>query len=103
MLDTIPANIRNSETELIIEWKDGKECTYNLLMLRKKCPCAICRGGHGVTTVRTTDHITNIRLAAWKRVGRYALGITWSDGHDAGIFTYDELRGSCNEGRDYDA
>jgi DUF971 family protein len=25
-------------------------------------------------------------------VGRYALGITWSDGHSTGIFSYDYLR-----------
>jgi DUF971 family protein len=28
----------------------------------------------------------------WKRVGRYALQIQWSDGHDTGIYTYERLR-----------
>lgn len=26
------------------------------------------------------------------RVGRYAVQIVWSDGHDSGIYTYDYLR-----------
>ncbi len=104
MLDTIPDQISYTETELAIQWKDGKECRFNLLMLRKRCPCAQCRGGHGVDdSHRTTGGIQDIRLVSWKKVGRYAVQLNWSDGHDLGIFTYDELRASCDDGRDYDA
>lgn len=102
MIETIPARIDNNDSELIIEWKDGKLCHYNLLMLRKNCPCAQCRGGHGAVVKRTTDNIKEISMLLWRRVGRYAVAITWSDGHDLGIYTYDELRASCDENRSYD-
>ncbi len=101
MLDTIPDNIEYDQADLRITWKDGHTCSYELLNLRKNCPCAQCRGGHDAGAVRTTGGITDIRLVSWKKVGRYALGITWSDGHDTGIFTYDVLRQCCDDGVPY--
>ena len=35
---------------------------------------------------------TKIRLEA---VGSYALRITWDDGHDAGIYSWERLRSIC--------
>ena len=95
MLDRIPDDIRYDDTHLHIRWKDGRDCSYELLPLRKECPCASCRGGHGVTVQRTTDAISTIRMVSWKKVGRYALQFTWSDNHDLGIYTYDWLRERC--------
>ncbi len=103
MLHTIPAEIRYDESALTIEWKDGVSCAYDLLSLRRNCPCAQCRGGHDADAVRTTGHIANIRLVSWKKVGRYALQLTWSDNHDTGIYTYDSLREACDRGEEYRA
>jgi DUF971 family protein len=36
-------------------------------------------------------------------VGRYAVSIEWSDGHDDGIYSYETLRGLCPCGRCRDA
>ncbi len=101
MLNTIPDEITYDQENLTIRWKDQHTCAYNLLNLRKNCPCAQCRGGHGPVADRQTGHITEIRLISWKKVGRYALGITWSDNHDTGIFTYDALREACDAGVEY--
>lgn len=101
MLNTIPDEITFNQTALTIRWKDGKTCEYPLLPLRKGCPCANCRGGHEITARRTTDHIKEIQLVSWKKVGRYAIQITWSDNHDLGIYTYDHLREACDRGTDY--
>jgi DUF971 family protein len=92
MLSTFPAEIIPSETELVILWKDGFKSTFSLLDLRKKCPCATCRGGHGGKVGAATGHIQSIQLVSWKKVGRYALNFIWSDNHDTGIYTYDNLR-----------
>lgn len=102
MLATIPEAISQEHGELVIQWKDGRVCRYGLLSLRKQCPCANCRGGHSVDSVRTTDHITEIALVSWKKVGRYALSFTWSDHHDTGIYTYDRLRAACESNGDYE-
>jgi DUF971 family protein len=98
MLDTIPSKIEYDDNNLTIVWKDGHNSTYSLLDLRKKCPCATCRGGHGGKVGAATGHIEKISLNSWKKVGRYALNITWSDFHDTGIYTYDHLR-SYSEGK----
>ena len=87
--------LEHDDTHMRITWNDGKVCSYDLLELRKDCPCANCRGGHGTHTTRTTDNIQTIRLLGWKTVGRYALQFTWSDGHDLGMYTMDNLRERC--------
>ena len=102
MLATIPEAVSQEGGELVVLWKDGRACRYNLLMLRKQCPCANCRGGHSVDSVRTTEGITDIRLVSWKKVGRYALALTWSDSHDLGIYTYDRLRACCESNGSYE-
>ena len=101
MLKTIPQEISNDSEFLTIIWKDGKECKYNLLQLRKDCPCATCRGGHGPVDVRQTGHITEIKLLSWEKVGRYGLKITWSDFHSDGIYTLDGLRFACDNETTY--
>lgn len=98
MLNTIPDTIEVTEEELQITWKDGFLSKFPLLDLRKKCPCATCRGGHGGQVGATTGHITEISLISWRKIGRYALEITWSDNHDTGIYTYDNLR-AYSEGK----
>ncbi len=98
MKDTIPDQISYDDTSLTILWKDGFTSKFDLLDLRKKCPCASCRGGHGGTVGAATGHIASISLVSWKKVGRYALNLTWNDFHDSGIFTYDNLR-AYSEGK----
>lgn len=100
MLKRIPQEITNDDENMHIKWKDGKECEYNLLMLRKNCPCATCRGGHGPVNRQTGD-IKEIKLLSWEKVGRYAIQITWSDFHKDGMYTYEILRDSCDKGIDY--
>ncbi|HMV41498.1 MAG TPA: DUF971 domain-containing protein [Leptospiraceae bacterium] len=92
MLATFPQDIQTSDDTLTITWKDGFVSHYNLLDLRKKCPCAVCCGGHGGTIGAATGHINEIKLISWRKVGRYALNFTWSDHHDSGIYSYDNLR-----------
>lgn len=98
MKDTIPDQISYDEKELKIRWKDGFLSVFSLLELRRKCPCATCRGGHGGKVGAATGHIQSISLVSWKKVGRYALNLTWNDYHDTGIFTYDNLR-AYSEGK----
>jgi len=89
---TIPQTIEYDENDLKIVWKDGFESKYNLLTLRKLCPCATCRGGHGGKVGQATGHITKATIISWNKVGRYAINILWNDYHNTGIFSYDHLR-----------
>jgi DUF971 family protein len=92
MLDTIPSEIHFDEENLFITWKDGFQSKFNLLYLRKNCPCATCRGGDFGKIGTMTAMIEKAELVAWRKVGRYAVNLTWKDNHDTGIFTYDKLR-----------
>jgi len=87
-----PDEIRNDDTTLYIKWKDGAESSFDLLDLRKKCPCAVCRGGHEGNIGDATGHIDSIKLYSWQKIGRYALGFSWNDNHNDGIYTYENLR-----------
>lgn len=89
---TIPDEIHYDQDSLFIRWKDGVESSFNLLDLRKKCPCASCRGGHGGKVGATTGHIEVAKIISWTKVGRYAINIVWNDYHKTGIYTYDNLR-----------
>ena len=34
-------------------------------------------------------------ISTWEKIGRYAIGLQFSDGHKTGIYTYDRLRSLC--------
>jgi DUF971 family protein len=37
----------------------------------------------------------DVAAASIRLVGSYAIRITWTDGHDTGIYTYEWLRANC--------
>jgi DUF971 family protein len=71
-----------------ITWSDGTQSDLPHAVLRGYCPCATCQGHSG-----TVKYIPggNLELVTIKRVGNYALGLGWGDGHDSGIYAYDYL------------
>lgn len=85
-----------------IEWDDGHKRTYPFPFLRKACPCALCKGE------RTPLDTNPLALPAYTplpmnaaeakdmfKIGRYAIGFLWGDGHNTGIYTFDYLRLMC--------
>ena len=88
------------EHEIGIVWHDGHESYYPAAQLRKACPCAACRGETHLFGRVTLPVLTSLRPDACKPVsahlvGNYGLAITWSDGHDHGIYDLAELRAAC--------
>ncbi len=81
------------QAEIMIEWNDGKKSVFEPKKLRAACPCAGCVDE--MTGQRTLDPKSvreDIRAVSIVPVGRYALQILWSDGHDTGLYGYDILR-----------
>ena len=72
-----------------IVWGDGVVSRIPHQVLRGYCPCAQCQGHHGVTRYVADG---NLELREIARIGSYALGLTWADGHSAGIYTFTYLR-----------
>lgn len=89
-----PLEVRRlaEENLLKITWNDGHVSLYPLPYLRGWCPCAVCQGHGGE---RHYVRAENTELTDIKVVGKYALGLTWGDGHDTGIYAYSYLRQLC--------
>lgn len=84
---------------LTILWADGHTSVFPLDGLRRACPCAQCRGGHGgarpgpeVFDAPPEREWTNVRA---ETVGTYALRLTWDDGHNTGLYRWKHLRALC--------
>jgi DUF971 family protein len=87
------------QDRLFVEWNDGQKREMTFSELRSRCPCATCRekrakppepaGGLSVLSLAEARPLT---ILGMKPVGNYAYSITFSDGHDTGIFTLEFLR-----------
>jgi len=100
-----PADVRLrlKEQELRITWADGRVSVYPLAYLRANCPCAVCRAERGqrektALPILSPSAVESIKAVDGGLVGNYAIQITWSDGHNTGIFDFRYLR-QLGEGR----
>ena len=89
-----PTQIRQaSPSELAITWQDGHESVYPVRDLRLACGCAVCVDEwSGEERLDPASVPENVRPVKIKSVGRYALQIHWSDGHETGIYPFRRLR-----------
>ena len=71
--------------ELELTWQNGHTSRFPHRILRGYCPCAGCQGHSG--SIKYVEG-GNLELRDLEPVGNYALGLTWGDGHNAGIYTY---------------
>jgi DUF971 family protein len=82
--------------QLRISWQDGHESLYPVRLLRLKCRCARCvEEMTGRPILEDGDVPEDVRPVKISPVGRYAVQISWSDGHDTGIYTFEHLRNLC--------
>lgn len=82
--------------EIGVVWDDGHESFYPAHDLRCACPCAGCVDEMtGRKTLRDESVPQDVRAARITPVGRYAITILWSDGHDTGIYSFETLRRLC--------
>ena len=101
MSEATPQKIeRVGDDRLAINWNDGQRRVYTLRELLDNCPCASCREkrnaptpeSQGLLPVLSPEEARPLRIVDMKSVGNYAYGITFSDGHDTGIYTLEFLR-----------
>jgi DUF971 family protein len=87
------------QNRLYIEWSDDQKREIAVSALRKACPCATCRekraappGPSSGLPVLSLAEARPLAILGMKPVGNYAYSISFSDGHDTGIFTLEFLR-----------
>ncbi len=77
---------------LDISWSNGTDLHLDVVELRRKCPCASCIDEWTRQPLLKPDSISEeVRPTKIKSIGRYAIGIHFSDGHSTGIYTYEYL------------
>jgi DUF971 family protein len=89
---------RTGQNQLIISWSDGERRLYGARELRDACPCATCRekAMHaeppGQLPVISPRELQPLTVTGMKPVGSYAYAISFSDGHDTGIYSMELLK-----------
>ncbi len=79
-----------------IAWNDGHRSTYQVRNIRLACRCANCIDEWTREKILKDENVPlDVRPKLIESVGRYALKIDWSDGHDTGFYTFDQLRAQC--------
>lgn len=87
-----------------ITWSDAHTSHYTFPYLRERCPCATCREDHEKREVNAKAAAGSTPLVMFKpkitaraasTVGNYAIQIEFTDGHSAGIYSFDYLREIC--------
>ncbi len=84
---------QHDSRSLAVHWTDGRESIYDVVKLRRLCPCALCIDEmSGRRKLQESDIPESVRPTSIRSVGRYALSIGFSDGHTTGIYTFSFLR-----------
>ena len=87
-----------SPTEIFLAWNNGESYTVPYVEIRYYCPCAGCVDEHtGQRTVQKVSIHPEIRPTEVQLVGRYAVQISWTDGHDTGMYHFDRLYELCRK------
>lgn len=91
-----PSEIRRLGARAVrIVWADGHVSEYLNSHLRANCPCAACRGATRAALPIIGAGEATLYPVQLGLVGRYAVSVEWSDGHDTGIYSYQTLRALC--------
>jgi DUF971 family protein len=87
-----PTEIKLHQVSRLLEirFEDGKTFKLPCEFLRVYSPSAEVRGhGLGQETLQTGKQ--NVEITALEPVGNYAIQLTFSDGHNTGIYSWDLL------------
>lgn len=92
----VPQAIHRDDREIVITWEEGHVAHYPARELRLSCQCAGCREEMTGRPILDPDSVpTDVSPVSVSLVGGYAIKITWSDGHDTGIYSFDFLSSIC--------
>ncbi len=88
----------DKDGQLLVRWDDGKESKFAPKWLRARCPCAGCvEEWSGKRVVGDGQVREDVRARGMNQIGRYAMQIEWTDGHNTGIYSWDYLLKLRNE------
>ena len=83
--------LKRAERVLVVSWADGATFELPCEYLRVFSPSAEVRG-HGLAEPLLVLGKQQVAISAIDPVGNYAVKLTFSDGHDTGLYTWPFLR-----------
>jgi len=86
----VELRVKRGARRLDIAFDDGSHFSLPAEYLRVMTPSAEDRG-HGAGPGRLVFGKQGVGIADLKPVGRYAVRIVFDDGHDTGLYSWDEL------------
>lgn len=93
-----PTKIQITEDNYLkVEWDESDFSAVSLKYLRDECPCANCKGETILfKTMRPASQNKNApgryEIKNIEVVGGYAIKISWKDGHDTGIYSWQYIQ-----------
>ena len=88
----VKLTFRRAARELRAEFDDGRSGTVGFKRLRENSPSAEVRGHGGGPPPPQAPVPDDIGVLRAEPVGRYALRIVFSDGHDSGLYNWPLIR-----------
>jgi len=85
--------LRRDPRTLAILWEDGHHDDFDVRDLRLACRCALCveeMSGRKLLDPKTVRSDVSPRQIV--SIGNYAIQFDWSDGHNSGIYSFNDLR-----------
>ena len=85
--------LRRCVRTLSVLWDDGQRNDFDVRDLRLACRCALCveeMSGRPLLDPKSVRPDVTPRTITG--VGNYAIQVSWSDGHSAGIYSFEYLR-----------
>ena len=85
--------LRRDLRTLSLLWQDGHRDDFDVRDLRLACRCALCveeMSGRKLLDPQTVRADVSPRQIV--SIGRYAIQFDWSDGHNSGIYSFNDLR-----------
>ena len=90
------SRIELGESDIAIEWTDGRKCRYDAKYLRINCGCAECVEEWSKRKLLDPATVpADIQAVDYLMIGRYAVQFLWSDAHFTGIYPFELLRKLC--------
>jgi DUF971 family protein len=77
---------------LEVVFEDGETARFGLAELRDACPCAHCRGAREEGRAPYAGDPGRLAVRDAALVGAWGLRLVWHDGHDTGIYPWENLR-----------
>lgn len=89
-----PTQIKIKDRHLLIKWDDDTDSKIKLVNLRRNCPCALCASESEEQSSSYIPIYTDEQLSVKEinLVGNYAVGISWKDNHNTGIYVFAQLK-----------